>query len=166
MNSDLLAMLRAGDLGGTGSGNRRDANSANEAKTLLSFKAGKMTATMQPNGKYLIQPDARRGLIQVLWTTLPASSAGLKIDWKDRRTQTVVDSLRIFPQDQCTYSKVDTGRDKDRVYLLQFGNASDRRFFFWMQDREEDREEVFFLETTRVIAFGGDFFGDAFFFGE
>merc|ERR1712038_1472034 len=52
-----------------------------------------------------------------------------------------VDSLTIFPEDECTYSKVDTGREGDRVYLLQYGNNSERRFFFWMQEKEEGNED-------------------------
>lgn len=70
------------------------------------------------------------------------SNAGLlKLEWMDRRTNATVDSHTISPEDDCTYSKVDTGRDGDRVYLLQYGNNSDRRFFFWMQEKEEGNED-------------------------
>jgi hypothetical protein len=79
--------------------------------------------------------------MDVNWTpssSRSSSSSGvLKLEWKDRRTRAVVDSHTIFPEDDCTYSKVETGNDKDRVYLLQYGNVSDRRFFFWVQDKEE-----------------------------
>lgn len=135
MNAELLAML-----GGASAGpSRREV----EPKTLISFKAGKMNAERQQNGKYLITADPRRGTIEVNWTPSSSSSSSssssgeLKIEWKDRRTRAVVDSLTIFPSDDCTYSKVETGNDKDRVYLLQYGNVSERRFFFWMQDKEE-----------------------------
>jgi hypothetical protein len=85
----------------------------------------------------LVTADPRRGTIEVNWTQSTSSVGVLKIEWKDRRTRSVIDSLSIFPEDNCTYSKVDTGRPNDRVYYLQYGNASDRRFFFWMQDKEE-----------------------------
>ena len=75
--------------------------------------------------------------MEVNWTQSTSSVGVLKIEWKDRRTRSVIDSLSIFPEDNCTYSKVDTGRPNDRVYYLQYGNASERRFFFWMQDKEE-----------------------------
>lgn len=71
------------------------------------------------------------------WTQSTSSNGVLKIEWKDRRTRSVIDSLTIFPEDNCTYSKVDTGRPNDRVYYLKYGNTSDRRFFFWMQEKEE-----------------------------
>mmetsp|Transcript_10796 Transcript_10796/g.13661 ORF Transcript_10796/g.13661 Transcript_10796/m.13661 type:complete len:462 (+) Transcript_10796:100-1485(+) len=132
MNAELLAML-----GGAGAvPSRREA----EPKTLISFKAGKMNAERQEDGRYMVTADPRRGTIEVNWTQSSSSSASsgeLKIEWRDRRTRAIVDSLTIFPEDDCTYSKVDTGNDKDRVYLLQYGNVSERRFFFWMQDKEE-----------------------------
>ncbi len=82
--------------------------------------------------------DPRRGTLDVNWTKSSSSSPGtLKLEWKDRRTRSVVDSHTIFPEDDCTFSRVETGNDKDRVYLLQYGNVSERRFFFWMQDKEE-----------------------------
>ena len=94
-------------------------------------------------------PDPRRGLLSLTWTSASSNnnnnnnsgSGGiLKVEWKDRRTRTVVDTLTIFPQDDCTYSKVETG-NHDRVYLLQFGNSSDRRFFYWMQDKYEEGKD-------------------------
>lgn len=149
MNADLLAML-----GGAGTtsvaSNRRDS----EGKTILSFKAGKMNTTLQPNGKYLITPDPRRGTITLSWhssgasssTNNSSSSSGsnngiLKFEWTDRRTRTQVDSLSIFPVDNVTYNKIDTGRPKDRVYLLQYGSSTDQMFFYWMQDKEDGNED-------------------------
>lgn len=134
MNAELLAML--------GGANPAPSRREVEPKTLLSFKAGKMTAERQPDGKFLVTADPRRGTIEVNWiasssSNSSSSSGQLKIEWRDRRTRAIVDTHAIFPDDDCTYSKVDTGNDKDRVYLLQYGNGSDRRFFFWMQDKEE-----------------------------
>lgn len=152
-NPDLLnAMLGGGIQGGA------DQHEEHQGQTILSFKAGKMDMKLQPNGKYLVTPDERRGTIEMSWTpesgaisgtsgtadpaTISTTPTGiLKLEWKDRRTRTTIDSLSIFPSDNCTYSKVDTGRDKDRVYLLQYGNSSTRRFFFWMQDKEEENED-------------------------
>lgn len=150
MNAELLAML--GQIPGSSAPTRRES----EPKTLLSFKAGKLLPVLQPNGRYLVTADPRRGTLELNWTAnANANGSGsggrgggnsnsngnrngnagvLKLEWKDRRTRAVVDTLTIFPEDDCSYTKVDTGRPGDRVYLLQYGNASDRRFFFWMQD--------------------------------
>lgn len=116
----------------------------------------------------MVKSDPRRGTLEVNWTASSSSSSSsgsagvLKLEWKDRRTRQVVDSLTIFPEDDCTYTKVDTGsgRDGDRVYLLQYGNASDRRFFFWMQEKEEGNEDedhcvkinTFMAEPERAAA--------------
>jgi len=145
MNADILAML-GGAGAASAASNRRD-----EAKPILSFKAGKMTAAIQSNGKYLVSPDQRRGTISLSWqpsssssssTSSSSSNAGmLKFEWTDRRTRTTVDSHTIFPEDNVTYTKVDTGRQKDRVYLLQYGTNTDRLFFYWIQDKEEGNED-------------------------
>lgn len=148
MSAELLAMLG----GASAVPSRREA----EPKTLLSFKAGKMTEELQPDGRYLITADPRRGTIEVNWTASSSSSSSgtLKLEWKDRRTRSIIDSHTIYRNDTITYSKVSTGRETesenngnsggtnaakdDRVYLLQFGDgASARRHFFWMQDKAE-----------------------------
>lgn len=148
MNAELLAMLN-------GSMPPSNRHHESEPKNLLSFKAGKMIAERQPNGKYWVTPDPRRGTLEVNWTESAASSGVLKIEWKDRRTRSVVDSLTVFPEDDCTYSKVDTGpgRENDRVYLLQYGNSSERRFFFWMQEKEEgNQDEEFCIKINTFMA--------------
>lgn len=43
-------------------------------------------------------------------------------------------SHNVFPGSQ-TFEKVDTGREGDRVYLLQYTENRSNRFFFWMQVR-------------------------------
>ena len=114
MNAELLAML-GGQMPGPSSSSRRNED---RGKTILTFKAGKMKTELQPNGKYTVTPDNRRGQISVLWQASPGAGSGaggsgapsgggvLKFEWKDRRTRTVVDSLTVFPEDDCTYSKV------------------------------------------------------------
>ncbi len=62
------------------------------------------------------------------------------LQWKDRTTNTVVEDVIVMPSD-ATFSKVDTGRPKDRVYLLQYQGASSRRFFFWMQAASDEKDE-------------------------
>lgn len=98
------------------------------------------------NGKFMISPDPRRGEIRMLWKANDAAGAGavannggvLTFEWVDRRTTLPVTTLTIFPEDGVTYQRVWTGgeddRAADRVYALQYGNNSDRRFFFWMQE--------------------------------
>jgi hypothetical protein len=147
---DLLSILQGGRLP------RRSGNttSGNSEKSILLFKAGKMTMERQPNGKYMVTPDTRRGEINMVWTTTSSSAAGasanpaavaagghLKLEWRDRRTRNVVNTIAIMPSDDWTFQRVETGREGDRVYLLQCGTNSESRHFFWMQDRNEELDE-------------------------
>ena len=103
--------------------------------SVLSFRAGKMNATFKPNGKYLVEPDMRRGEIHVVHCSTPSNGASatataaatLKLEWRDRRTKTIVNSLPL--DGDATFERVETGRDGDRVYLLQ--RSGRRRNFFW-----------------------------------
>lgn len=135
MNAELLAMLGGSGIPGANSSRREE-----EGKTILTFKAGRMDPVLQPNGKYLITADSRRGQISLIFD-LPSSSSTsnstLKLEWKDRRTRSVVDSFTIIPEDRCTFAPIPTGREGERVYLLQFSSNPDRRFFYWMQDKHE-----------------------------
>lgn len=88
----------------------------------------------------MVSPDNRRGEINLVWTTTnaaPGSSAAasggsLTVQWKDRRTMATVNTYPIFPSDNATFERVETGNDADRVYLLSCGvNNADSRHFFW-----------------------------------
>ena len=86
----------------------------------------------------------RRGELHIVWTSTATAATGgvggvaaghLKLEWKDRRTKTVVNTIPIFPEDDATFERVETGREGDRVYLLQNNGegraSSDSRHFFW-----------------------------------
>lgn len=45
----------------------------------------------------------------------------------------------ILPE-EAVYKKVDTGREGERVYLMEI--ADNRRLFYWMQDKDADKDEV------------------------
>eukprot|EP00579_Thalassiosira_antarctica_P002172 CAMPEP_0201865540 /NCGR_PEP_ID=MMETSP0902-20130614/384_1 /ASSEMBLY_ACC=CAM_ASM_000551 /TAXON_ID=420261 /ORGANISM="Thalassiosira antarctica, Strain CCMP982" /LENGTH=452 /DNA_ID=CAMNT_0048390305 /DNA_START=65 /DNA_END=1423 /DNA_ORIENTATION=+ len=137
--SNRPSASRAGGVGSTTSGTTET--------SILNFKAGKMNTRLKPNGKYLVEPDSRRGELHIVWTTAGAAVAGgsvghLKLEWKDRRTKTTVNTIPIFPADDATFERVETGREGDRVYLLQCGNNNaDSRHFFWMQDKDVEPDE-------------------------
>jgi hypothetical protein len=140
---DLLSILN--NAGATSrSSLRPPASTSGIVETsILSFKAGKMNATFKPNGRYLVEPDTRRGEIHVVYCSpssssvrsastaaapaVAAAAATLKLEWRDRRTKTTVNSLPLDVD--ATFERVETGRDGDRVYLLQ--RSGRRRNFFW-----------------------------------
>eukprot|EP00571_Detonula_confervacea_P016957 CAMPEP_0172302744 /NCGR_PEP_ID=MMETSP1058-20130122/4404_1 /TAXON_ID=83371 /ORGANISM="Detonula confervacea, Strain CCMP 353" /LENGTH=443 /DNA_ID=CAMNT_0013013337 /DNA_START=45 /DNA_END=1376 /DNA_ORIENTATION=+ len=137
---DLLSIL-----GGASAASRppvrATSTSGNTETTILTFKAGKMNTTLKPNGKYLVEPDSRRGELHVVWTATALATGHLKLEWKDRRTKTTVNTISVFPADDATFERVETGRDGDRVYLLQCGDNADARHFFWMQDKDTEPDE-------------------------
>lgn len=96
---------------------------------LVSFNAGKMTVKPSANGKFLITPDLKKGKICLS----RGDDQLLHFQWMDRQSGTNPEDFIIFPDD-ASFSRVDTGREGDRVFLLQYKNSS-RRFFFWMQVR-------------------------------
>lgn len=150
MNADLLAMLGGAGVPGSNSSSRN-----NEGKTLLTFKAGKMTTAIQPNGKYLVTADPRRGQISLIFHTpvRPATTPTLKFEWRDRRTRTVVDDLTILMgEDDISFTQVPTEREGDRIYLLQYANNDDRRFFYWMQDKlVEGGDEQIIRDVNKFV---------------
>jgi len=98
-------------------------------KPLVEFRAGKM----QIRGN-LVQPDKRKGLIQLVQS--PDDNL-IHLRWKDRGTGLVETDLIIFPE-EATFKRVKqctTGR----VYLLEW-KATARRLFFWMQEPSEDKD--------------------------
>ena len=49
-----------------------------------------MTTSLQSNGKYLVEPDKRRGELHVVYVSGVggnASGGRVKLEWKDRRTK-------------------------------------------------------------------------------
>jgi len=146
MNADLLAMF-----GGAGLPNVGSSRGGNEGKTILNFKAGRMTTELQPNGKYLVTGDPKRGDISLVYHTSPSSSSTsinssptLKFEWKDRRNRTTADDLTFLPSDitsdnNISFTQVSTGREDDRVYLLSYKNT-DTRYFYYMQEKEKDED--------------------------
>lgn len=125
-------------------------NAAPTPKSILTFKAGKMNTALRPNGKYTVAPDARRGELHLLLDNNGNNdSAGLKIEWKDRRTKATVDTVHVANPQDATFERVETPNESDRVYLLTVdANANndandnaDGRHFFWMQDRSDEMDE-------------------------
>lgn len=108
-------------------------------KNLIEFKAGKMVQ----KGK-MVHPDTRKGQIYIY----KSDDSLTHFCWKDRTSGEVVDDLIIFPEDadfsrvkQCT-----TGR----VYIMKF-RSSNRRFFCWMQEPKEDKDEERCKKVNEIL---------------
>ena len=111
MDPRLLQQLAMG-----GAGSR-----AFEPKALIQFKSGMMDF----NGR-TVTPKRDKGLIRVVLDEQTGSKA---FQWCDAETKKVIRTWYCYP-DEAKFEKVK--QSKDRVYLLEFKQTSDR-FFFWMQ---------------------------------
>lgn len=112
---------------------------ARGVKNLVEFKAGKMNLKDK-----MVQPDKRKGLVYVY----QSEDSLMHFCWKDRTTGIVEDDLMIFPDDietkripQCT-----TGR----VFLMKF-KSSNKKFFFWMQETETDKDEKLWRKVNDYL---------------
>lgn len=54
----------------------------------------------------------------------------------------------ILPE-EAVYKKVDTGREGERVFILEI--AGNRRFFYWMQDKSPDKDEVSVSTINMIV---------------
>eukprot|EP00752_Nemacystus_decipiens_P008109 g7249.t1 len=108
---------------------------ASGSAPLLSFKAGKMKVSDKGGDKFHITPDLRKGTISLF---KGPDDQLMHFSWKERPSGNVVDDVIILPE-EAVYKKVDTGREGERVYLMEI--AGNRRFFYWMQDKDADKDE-------------------------
>jgi hypothetical protein len=137
MYSDLFDAL-GGNSSASSSTNVRSSNTSNEAKPLLSFKAGKMELALQENGKFLVTPDTRRCQVNLKYN----DESKLVWEWYDRREKSVLDTIRI--DDPVRLERVDVPKSQDsdcndRVYCWKMD--SEWRMI-WLQDNEEDPELI------------------------
>ncbi|CAM9201467.1 unnamed protein product, partial [Heterosigma akashiwo] len=113
---------------------------------LVKFKAGKMEMQSKGDNKFLIVPDLRKGEVSLF----KGDDQLLHFQWKDRKTQALVDDLILFPDD-AVFKRVKTGKEEDRVYLLQY-KGSDRRFFFWMQDKDGAKDAEHCADVNKYMS--------------
>jgi len=108
-----------------------NASARSSSKTLVEFRAGKMT--MNASTK-LVSPDKRKGLLSIY----QSDDTLMHLTWKDRGTGTLEDDLIIFPDD-CEFQAV-PACTTGRVFVLKFKTSS-KLMFFWMQEPKADKDE-------------------------
>lgn len=113
------------------------AGRAGSEEAIVRFKAGKCETEPRAGGKLWVKPMARRGEVQLVKV-----DDLMHFQWRDRATLSVDASCDyvVFPGD-ATF-QVDTGREGDRVYALQYGANASRRFFFWMQTKDSGEDDA------------------------
>ncbi|ORY97952.1 proteasome complex subunit Rpn13 ubiquitin receptor-domain-containing protein [Syncephalastrum racemosum] len=112
---------------------------AQQPRHLVEFNAGK--CIYEDN---MLRPDLRKGVIYMD----QSDDQLMHFYWKERRATEPEEDLIIFPDEaelvripECT-----TGR----VYLLKF-KSSERKLFFWMQNKNDEKDEENVSKVNRLI---------------
>ncbi|XP_065062858.1 proteasomal ubiquitin receptor ADRM1-like [Rhopilema esculentum] len=112
---------------------------SSSSKNLVEFRAGKMHLRGTT-----VTADKRKGQLYIH----QSDDSLMHFCWKDRTTGIVEDDLIIFPDD-AEYKKVPqctTGR----AFVLRF-KLSRRKFFFWMQEPKDDKDEDFCKKINDLL---------------
>jgi len=123
---------------------------------VFQFKAGKCKIDALPGSpnKFTISPDTRKGTISLT----RGSDGVLHFRWLDRSDNSkVIDDFSIVPK-ETTFTRVNTGKEDDRVYILRWKPAvaaaaagaaptsgstqPSRRYMFWMQQKDSGSDEA------------------------
>jgi len=109
-------------------------NSSNQP--LYQFKAGKCHLALQPNGKYQVTADKRRGQV----TLVRGNDSLLHFKWSASSNGNVEDDRIVMPGEGL-FKKVKTGRDTplDRVYMLKIPGVA-TPFMYWLQDVDSSKD--------------------------
>jgi hypothetical protein len=107
-----------------------------QPQTLIEFNAGKMQLKSLDEERMECSADLRKGKVKLFQD----ESGLLHFTWENRKNNTVEEDFILFPGDG-DFLKVNSGKESDRVFVLQYRN-SHRRLMCWMQTKSEDFEAV------------------------
>jgi 26S proteasome regulatory subunit N13 len=138
MYSDLFDALGGNPNASSSSNARSNSNSTDEAKPLLSFKAGKMELALQENGKFLATPDTRRCQVNLKYN----DDSQLTWEWFDRREKKVMDTIRITDPVNLERADVPKSQDADCNDRVYYWKLDSEWRMIWLQDKEEDPELI------------------------
>jgi len=138
MYSDLFDALGGNPNASSSSNARTNSNSTDEAKPLLSFKAGKVELALQENGKFLATPDTRRCQVNLKYN----DDSQLTWEWFDRREKKVMDTIRITDPVSLERADVPKSQDADCNDRVYYWKLDSEWRMIWLQDKEEDPELI------------------------
>ena len=121
------------------------------AKELCGFRAGVMEAKEREGhlhrGKYTVTANEAKGKLLLI-----KDDGMVHLQWKNISKNSTIDKDIIVMPNVSKVTRVNTGVEKDRVYLWQFSDASsssssaeNSRLFFYMQyghDNDRDKENI------------------------
>mmetsp|Transcript_29838 Transcript_29838/g.63890 ORF Transcript_29838/g.63890 Transcript_29838/m.63890 type:complete len:379 (-) Transcript_29838:1526-2662(-) len=138
MYSDLFDAL-GGHPNASSSSNARSSNAtSDEAKPLLSFKAGRVELALQENGKFLATPDTQRCQVNLKYN----DDSQLVWEWYDRREKKVTDTISITDPVNLERADVPKSQDADCNDRVYYWKLDSEWRMIWLQDKEEDPELI------------------------
>ena len=63
-----------------------------------------------------------------------------------------MNTVHVPSGEDATFERVETGREGDRVYILQVGEGAGGRHFFWMQDRDASGDEDICVKVNLYLS--------------
>jgi 26S proteasome regulatory subunit N13 len=115
------------------------------SQALYQFRAGKCQLTSQPNGKFLVQADLRRGSVVLS----RGADSLVHFKWQNVSNGTVEDDRIVMPGES-VFRKIKSGRDSDRVFMLKFSSGN-QRFLFWMQAKDNSKDEEIVKKVNDIL---------------
>jgi hypothetical protein len=112
----------------------------------VTFRAGKCEMVPQPNGKFMVSADRKRGSI----TVEKGSDGMIKFRWTNIGNNQADQPLFLLPND-CVFKKAKTGREGDRVYMLKFNGTKEYKMF-WMQSTDTSKDEDIVKKVNDVLS--------------
>ncbi|GMH79120.1 hypothetical protein TrLO_g13574 [Triparma laevis f. longispina] len=137
----MMAMMQQGQAGG--------GDTSSSLASLCSFKAGRCTASPQPDGSLKITPMKGKGTLNLTRTNASHSEGEgmIHLQWEDRKTKETPDKFIIFPS-EAKFEEIQTGTETDTpVCMLSYMGNSERRNFYWVQELEFDKENINEINT-------------------
>jgi len=138
MYSDLFDALGGNTNTSSSSNARSNSSSSDEAKPLLSFKAGKVELALQEDGKFLATPDTRRCQVNLKYN----EDSQLIWEWYDRREKKVMDTIRMTDPVNLERVNVPKSQDADCNDRVYYWKLDSEWRMIWLQDREDDPELI------------------------
>ncbi len=115
------------------------------AAPLMQFPAGKCVLTPSSNGKFTVTADPRRGSVSIS----KGSDGLVHFKWTVQNGGSAEDDRMVFPGEN-VFKRVKTGRENDRVFMLQYITGN-QRLMYWMQEKADTNDEKYVKEINEFI---------------
>mmetsp|Transcript_7983 Transcript_7983/g.15919 ORF Transcript_7983/g.15919 Transcript_7983/m.15919 type:complete len:398 (+) Transcript_7983:54-1247(+) len=127
-------------------GNRGGPRSGPSTPPLVSFKAGRCTATPLGDGSHKVTPVKGKGTLSLTRSGRddPDGEGMIRVVWSERGANADADKEEkfiVFPG-EAKFKQVETGQEEVGQVVMLGYTGGDRRGFWWVQEKEFDEAQV------------------------